>query len=219
MRFAHSHLLETFPDLPQRSGRNKRLRAALGLVKRVIRMLARDTDFWLDTVWITDSTPVECGRSRPHREAVERRRLGELRLLREPFPVLLGPVLVAGVHSGWHADLVGSGRSEDRRTRGAHGDVGCRVAGDHRPDGSAADRGQGLLRRVGSRPSWPHEASPCCGRRWNENPRVMARACSSRYASSSSPSTTPSKASSTSNDMVGGSSTASPSASPSASSR
>jgi hypothetical protein len=65
MRFAHANLREMFPDLPQRPGYNKRLRAALGMVKRVIRMLARDTDFWWDNVWITDSTPVECGRSRP----------------------------------------------------------------------------------------------------------------------------------------------------------
>ena len=49
----------------KRPGYNKRLRAALPLVKRVIRMLARDTDFWLDNVWITDSTPVPCGMSRP----------------------------------------------------------------------------------------------------------------------------------------------------------
>jgi hypothetical protein len=24
-----------------------------------------DSDFWTDTVWITDSTPVPCGASRP----------------------------------------------------------------------------------------------------------------------------------------------------------
>jgi hypothetical protein len=53
-----------FPYRPQRTGYNKRLRAALPLVKRVIRLLARDTDFWLDTVRITDSTPVPCGMSR-----------------------------------------------------------------------------------------------------------------------------------------------------------
>jgi Transposase DDE domain len=27
--------------------------------------LAADSDFWFDNVWIADSTPVECGRSRP----------------------------------------------------------------------------------------------------------------------------------------------------------
>jgi Transposase DDE domain len=65
LRFARAHLAGMFPYLPQRPGYNRRLRAALPLIKRVIRLLAADTDFWLDNVWIADSTPVECGRSRP----------------------------------------------------------------------------------------------------------------------------------------------------------
>ncbi|MGW3729318.1 IS982 family transposase [Streptomyces sp. F001] len=64
LRFAHAHLHGLFPYLPQRLAYNKRLRAALGLVKRAIRSLAADTDLWLDDVWIVDSTPVECARSR-----------------------------------------------------------------------------------------------------------------------------------------------------------
>jgi len=35
------------------------------LVKRVIRDLARDSDFWFDNTWIVDSTPVPCAMSRP----------------------------------------------------------------------------------------------------------------------------------------------------------
>jgi hypothetical protein len=65
LRYAGKHLVGMFPYLPQQSGYNKRLRAALGLVKRVIRMLARSSDFWLDDCWIADSTPVPCGMSRP----------------------------------------------------------------------------------------------------------------------------------------------------------
>lgn len=65
LRYARTHLTGMFPYLPQQSGYNKRLRAALGLVKRVIRMLARSTDFWLDNCWIVDSTPVPCAMSRP----------------------------------------------------------------------------------------------------------------------------------------------------------
>ncbi|MFI2609101.1 hypothetical protein [Kitasatospora sp. NPDC018619] len=65
LRYAHKHLCGMFPYLPQRAGYNKRLRAALPLVKRMIRELARDSDFWTDGVWITDSTPVPCGMSRP----------------------------------------------------------------------------------------------------------------------------------------------------------
>jgi hypothetical protein len=30
----------------------------------VIRALATDTSLWCDDVWVVDSTPVECGRSR-----------------------------------------------------------------------------------------------------------------------------------------------------------
>jgi Transposase DDE domain len=30
----------------------------------VIRVLAADTSLWADDVWVVDSTPVECGRSR-----------------------------------------------------------------------------------------------------------------------------------------------------------
>ncbi len=65
LRYTRTHLRHLFPYLPGQSGYNKRLRAALPRIKRIIRVLARDTDFWHDTVWITDSTPVPCGMSRP----------------------------------------------------------------------------------------------------------------------------------------------------------
>ncbi|GAA4084237.1 IS982 family transposase [Actinomadura miaoliensis] len=65
LRHVRSHLRHLFPFVPQQPGYNKRLRAALPRIKRIIRTLAADTGFWHDTVWIADSTPVECGRSRP----------------------------------------------------------------------------------------------------------------------------------------------------------
>jgi Transposase DDE domain len=65
LRYAHAHLRDMFPYLPQRPGYNKRLKAALPLVKRFIRELAEDSDFWFDHHWIVDSTPVPCGMSRP----------------------------------------------------------------------------------------------------------------------------------------------------------
>ena len=65
LRHVRAHLGHLFPFIPLQPGYNKRLRAALPRIKRIIRTLALDTDFWHDTVWITDSTPVECGRSRP----------------------------------------------------------------------------------------------------------------------------------------------------------
>jgi hypothetical protein len=64
IRFAICHLRGCFSYLPHQPGYNKRLRAALPLIKQVIRDLAVDSD-WFDNVWIADSTPVECDRSRP----------------------------------------------------------------------------------------------------------------------------------------------------------
>lgn len=64
LRFLPAHLPGAFPYLPEQSGYNKRRRAALPLVQRAIRFLAADTDLWADDVWIADSTPVECARSR-----------------------------------------------------------------------------------------------------------------------------------------------------------
>src|SRR5512132_2803617 len=52
------------PYLPKQPGYNKRLRAAADRIRQVIRALASETTFWTDDVWVADSTPVECGRSR-----------------------------------------------------------------------------------------------------------------------------------------------------------
>ncbi|OUC97473.1 IS982 family transposase [Streptosporangium minutum] len=64
LRYARAHLRHLFPYLPQQPGYNKRLRKAADLIRRVTRALARDTMLWSDDVWVVDSTPVECGRSR-----------------------------------------------------------------------------------------------------------------------------------------------------------
>jgi hypothetical protein len=65
LRFVPGHHPGAFPYLPGQSGYNKRLRNAVPLIKRLIRVLAADTDLWADPVWVVDSTPVECARSRP----------------------------------------------------------------------------------------------------------------------------------------------------------
>ena len=64
LRFARAQLCGQFPYLPQQPGYNKRLRALVGTMHWLIGMLARDTSVWTDDVWVVDSTPVECGRSR-----------------------------------------------------------------------------------------------------------------------------------------------------------
>jgi hypothetical protein len=65
LRHAEVHLRSWFPYIPHQSGYNKRLRKAQDQLKAVIRLLAVDTDLWNDDTWVMDSTPVECGRSRP----------------------------------------------------------------------------------------------------------------------------------------------------------
>ena len=64
VRHAHARLGHLFRYLPGQSGYNRRLRAAAGLITALIRLLAADTSLWTDDVWVADSTPVECGRSR-----------------------------------------------------------------------------------------------------------------------------------------------------------
>jgi hypothetical protein len=64
LRHARSHLGHLFRYLPGQSGYNRRLRAAAGLITALIRLLAADTSLWADDVWVIDSAPVECGRSR-----------------------------------------------------------------------------------------------------------------------------------------------------------
>ena len=64
VRFAKAHLGPWFPYVPNREGFNKRLRRAGETISHVIAALARECPCWDDDVWLVDSTPVECGRSR-----------------------------------------------------------------------------------------------------------------------------------------------------------
>jgi hypothetical protein len=64
IRHARRHLGHLFRYLPRQPGYNKRLRRTTALITTMIRMLATDTMLWSDDVWVVDSTPVECGRSK-----------------------------------------------------------------------------------------------------------------------------------------------------------
>ncbi len=64
VRYAHTHLHSLFSYLPQRPAYNKRLRHAAATMQHIIAALARDCPSWHDDLWLVDSTPVECGRSR-----------------------------------------------------------------------------------------------------------------------------------------------------------
>ena len=64
LRHAHRWLRPLFPYLPGQSGYNKRLRKSMTQMQALIRLLAAEVDVVHDDVWLIDSNPVECGRSR-----------------------------------------------------------------------------------------------------------------------------------------------------------
>ncbi|MDQ2850166.1 MAG: IS982 family transposase [Actinomycetota bacterium] len=64
LRHARAHLQGLFPTLPQQPGYNKRLRALATVMSWLITTLGTGTSVGSDDVWIIDSTPVECARSR-----------------------------------------------------------------------------------------------------------------------------------------------------------
>jgi len=64
LRYASKHLRQMFPALPGQSGYNKRLRKLAHTMAWLIGVLATQVSVVTDQVWLVDSTPVECGRSR-----------------------------------------------------------------------------------------------------------------------------------------------------------
>jgi len=64
LRHARAHLGGLFPYLPTQSAYNKRVRESTGMLRAVIAHLTAHTSVVSDDVWVVDSTPVECGRSR-----------------------------------------------------------------------------------------------------------------------------------------------------------
>lgn len=64
LRYARKNLLGMFPNLPLQSGYNKRLRKLASTMSWLIGELGRQTSVATDQVWVVDSTPVECARSR-----------------------------------------------------------------------------------------------------------------------------------------------------------
>ncbi len=69
LRYARTHLVGMFPNLPQQSGYNKRLRKLGATMTWLVSALASRTSIVTDDLWLVDSTPVECARSR---ETVQR---------------------------------------------------------------------------------------------------------------------------------------------------
>ncbi len=64
LRYAGENLRELFPHLPKQPGYNKRLRRLGATIGWLVGVLARDTSMWTEDLWVVDSTPVECARSK-----------------------------------------------------------------------------------------------------------------------------------------------------------
>lgn len=64
LRHARAHLQSAFPYLPGQPGYNKRVRKLASTMAWLTEQLASATSIGDDDVWVVDSTPVECGRSR-----------------------------------------------------------------------------------------------------------------------------------------------------------
>jgi hypothetical protein len=210
LRYARTHLRGWFPYLPGQAGYNKRLRAAFPLLRYFIRALASDSDLWRDTVWVADSTPIECGRSR---DTVRRSALagwaayGYCRSHTRYFWGLRLH-LVCTLHGLPVAFALANPKTDEREVLVELLDVEPELLAERPGLVILADKGyrdaqtEAILAARGVR---------CCDRPTRARRHAPARHCSSRCGSSSSRSTTPSKASSTWNATAGGPSRASPS--------
>jgi hypothetical protein len=192
VRHAHARLGHLFPYLPGQPGYNRRLRAAAGLITTLIRVLAADTSLWTDDVWVVDSTPVECGRSKEtaHRSdlagwaeygycASHSRYFWGLRL---HLIATLGGLPVGFALTGAKAD-------ERQTLLGIlDADPPWPPPGPGRPSSPT-----GSTTARSSKPPSPRSSSPCCARPAKASPNAPALRCSSRYAKPSSRSTRPSK--------------------------
>lgn len=202
LRYARAHPRHLFPYLPQQPGYNKRLRRLGRTIGWLVGVLARDTTLWTDDVWVVDSTPVECARSR---EAALRSDLAgwaEYGYRASHSRYFWGLRGAPAVHAARAAGRVRPDRREGRRTPNPARDLRRRPHVNRRAARADRDRGQKLLSAASSRPPSPRLDWTCCAPLARASPHGPEPSSSSHYGRSSSPSTTPSKASSTSNSTA-----------------
>jgi hypothetical protein len=211
LRHARAHLRHLFPYLPKQPGYNKRLRKAAQLVRHVTRELATDTALWTDDVWVVDSTPVECGRSR---ETAKRSDLAGwaqygycashsrcFRGLRLHLVCTLGGLPIAFALTGAKADereaLPDIFATEPELVSGRPGQT---LTGDKNYFGLGFEAQLADMHIEGWRGSRPVRS--CCARPAREKRSEPDHSCSSHCGRSSSQSTRHSKDSPASNDTT-----------------
>lgn len=112
LRHAGVHLRHLFPYQPRQPAYNKRLRALVDTMSWLIGVLAADTTVAGVDLWVVDSTPVECARSKGDGPTLSTGWVGPVRLLRLPFPLLLGAASAPGGHRARAARGVGGDRGQ-----------------------------------------------------------------------------------------------------------
>ena len=193
LRYAKTHLRPMFPYLPTQSGYNKRVRAATHMLRAVIAHLVKCTSCATDDVWVVDSTPVECGRSRETAKRSDLAGWAEYGYCASHSRYFWGLRLhLLCTLSGLPVAFALTGAKADEREilLGMLDADPTLVATHPAPD---VDGGQELLRQgVRGRHS-PTPRSSCCARPARARNPVRDNASSSRYGRSSNRSTTPSK--------------------------
>jgi len=200
LRYTRSHLRHLFPYLPQQPGYNKRLRALGATIGWLIGILARDTSLWTDDVWVADSTPVECARSR---ETVKRSDLAGWAeygycASHSRFFWGLRLHLVCTLHGLPVGFALTGAKADERQTLLGIFDADPELPAWRVGQVVIADKTTG----VGSRPNSPRPGWTCSARPARAGPNGPAPGSSSRCGRSSSRSTTRSRASSTSNSTA-----------------
>src|SRR5665213_3999477 len=90
LRAARRQLGHLFPLLPTQDALHKRRARLAETIEWLIGVFAAQSPGSRDDLLLLDSTPVECGPFRRYRPPLPARRDRRLRLLEEPFPLVLG---------------------------------------------------------------------------------------------------------------------------------
>ena len=159
LRYAHAHLGPWFPYLPTRSAYNRRLRR-LGLtMQHIIAWLARDCPSWWDDLWLVDSTPVECGRSRTTQQRSDLGGWAEYGYCASHSRYFWGLRLHLVATPSGPADSLRAGAGQSGRTRHRHRNDRPRPPS---PSGPNSHSGQRIPKRqLRGRPQrGPHDPHP-----------------------------------------------------------
>ena len=189
---ARAHLGHLFPYLPGQPRYNRPAAAAAALITTLIRLLAADTSLWSDDVWVVDSTPVECGRSKDTTKRSDLAGWAEYEYcashsryfwgLRLHLVATLGGLPIAFALTGAKADerqtLLGILNADPPWPPAGPGKSSS-------PTGSTTAPASRLLS--------PASSCTCCARLAKASVNGPAHTCSSRYARPSSRLTRPSR--------------------------